>query len=101
MTAAGYDEAVENGVPFSAEPVIRAQDSADPVALSEADPLRVDELVLQEPGRDLRPDVVTAGPDTTLAVDAAEVREAIEEPDFAPSPDDVAATDENEEDEKQ
>src|SRR5581483_11735677 len=33
MTAAGYDEAVENGAPFSAEQTIRAEDSADPVAL--------------------------------------------------------------------
>src|SRR6185503_15866160 len=34
MIAAGYDEAVENGVPFSAEATIRAEDSADPVALT-------------------------------------------------------------------
>src|SRR5437660_4375516 len=52
MTAAGYDEAVEKGIPFSAEPNIRAEDSADPVALTEADPMTVDELVLQEAGRD-------------------------------------------------
>ena len=37
MTAAGYDEAVENGIPFSAEPDILAQESADPVALTEAE----------------------------------------------------------------
>src|SRR6266496_2198375 len=67
MTAAGYDEAVEKGTPFSAEPNIRAEESADPVALTEADPMTVDELVLQEAGRDLRPDVITPAPDITSA----------------------------------
>jgi len=105
MTAAGYDEAVEHGVPFSAEQTIRAEDSADPVALTEADPMSVDELILQEAGRDLRPDVVTPAPDSSLAVDPVEVGEALEaaSPDeqiFDPSPDDVAATDESTEDEK-
>jgi N utilization substance protein A len=105
MTAAGYDEAVEQGVPFSAEQTIRAEDSVDPVALSEADPMSVDELILQEAGRDLRPDVITPAPDSSLAVDHVEVGEAVEaaSPDeqiFAPSPDDVAATDESTEDEK-
>jgi len=105
MTAAGYDEAVEQGVPFSAEQTIRAEDSADPVALTEADPMSVDELILQEAGRDLRPDVVTPAPDSSLAVDPVEVGEALEaaSPDeqiFDPSPDDVAATDESTEDEK-
>ena len=64
-TAAGYDEAVEQGVPYSAEPNIRAEYSADPVALTEADPMSVDELRLQEAGRDLRPDVITPAPDVT------------------------------------
>jgi len=108
MTAAGYDEAVEKGVPFSAEPTIRAEDSADPVALTEADPMSVDELLLQEPGRDLRPDVITPAPDMSLTVDPDAVRaaedEAIasasDEQPFAPSSDDVAATDEGTEDEK-
>lgn len=105
MTAAGYDEAVEHGTPFSAEQTIRAEDSADPVALTEADPMSVDELILQEPGRDLRPDVVTLGPDMSLAVDSAEVGEAVassspDEQSFAPSPDEMAATDESTEDEK-
>ena len=105
MTAAGYDEAVEKGTPFSAEPTIRAEDSADPVALTEADPMTVDELLLQEPSRDLRPDVVTPTPDMYLAVDPTEVDEAIasSSPDgqsFVPSPDDMAATDESNEDEK-
>jgi N utilization substance protein A len=105
MTAAGYDEAVEQGTPFSAEQTIRAEDSVDPVALSEADPMGVDELILQQAGRDLRPDVVTSAPDSSLAVDPVEVGEAVEaaspdEQSFAPSPDDVAATDESTEDEK-
>ena len=106
MTAAGYDEAVEQGVPFQAEENIRAEDSADPVALSEADPMSVDELLLQEAGRDLRPDVVTQTPNTSLAVDsesleAAEELASSDETNFDPSPDNVAATDEATEDEKQ
>jgi N utilization substance protein A len=104
MTAAGYDEAVQKGAPFSAERNIRAEDSADPVALTEADPMSVDELLLQEAGRDLRPDVVTPTPDMSLAVDSAEVAEELnssEETDFAPSSDELAATEENQEDEKQ
>jgi len=105
MTAAGYDEAVEKGVPFSAEQTIRAEDSADPVALSEADPMSVDELILQEAGRDLRPDVVTPAPDSFLAVDPVEVGEVVEaaspdEQSFAPSPDDMAATDETEDEKR-
>jgi transcription termination/antitermination protein NusA len=108
MTAAGYDEAVEKGVPFSAEQTIRAEDSADPVALTEADPMSVDELLLQEPGRDLRPDVITPAPDMSLTVDPEAVRaaeddaiaSALDEQPFAPSSDDVAATDEGTEDAK-
>ena len=108
MTAAGYDEAVQKGVPFSAEATIRAEYSADPVALTEADPMTVDELILQEPGRDLRPDVITPAPDMSLTVDPDAVRAAEEEivlsasveQTFAPSSDDVAATDEGTEDEK-
>jgi N utilization substance protein A len=65
MTAAGYDEAVEGGTPFSAEPDIMAEDSADPVALTEADPISQDELLLQDAGRDLRPDTITPAPDIT------------------------------------
>jgi transcription termination/antitermination protein NusA len=65
MTASGYDEAVQTGVPYSAEPEIRAWDSADPVAVTEAEPITADEIVLQEPGRDLRPDTVTPSPDIT------------------------------------
>jgi N utilization substance protein A len=71
MTAAGYDEAVENGVPFSAEADILAQESADPVALTEAEAITEDELVLQEAGRDLRPDTITPSPDITSSGAAA------------------------------
>jgi N utilization substance protein A len=119
-TAEGYDEAVKNGVPFSAEESIRAEYSADPVALTEADPMSVDELVLQDAGRDLRPDVITPAPDlTALAVaeleaddfedevaasaedrtaesPASETSSALES-----SPDEKAATDESLKDEKQ
>jgi len=65
MIAAGYDEAVQQGVPHQAEENIRAEFSADPVALTEADPISVDELRLQDAGRDLRPDVITPSPDIT------------------------------------
>jgi len=82
MTAAGYDEAVEKGRPFSAEPDIRAEESADPVALTEADPMTVDELVLQEAGRDLRPDVITPAPDITSA-GLADLEAAVRAEDFA------------------
>ncbi len=64
-TTAGYDEAVANGIPFSAEPEILAQYSADPVAVTEAEPVSLEELILQEPGRDLRPDTITPAPDIT------------------------------------
>jgi N utilization substance protein A len=77
MTAAGYDEAVKNGVPFGAESEINAWQSADPVSLTEAEPLPADEIVLQEAGRDLRPDTITPSPDVTSS--AVEAFEAIEE----------------------
>jgi N utilization substance protein A len=70
MTAQGYDEAVEGRSPFQAEPYIRAEESADPVALSEADPMSADELLLQGAGRDLRPDTIMPGADMT-STDAA------------------------------
>jgi N utilization substance protein A len=120
-TAAGYDEAVEQGVPYSAEPNIRAEYSADPVALTEADPMTVDELILQDAGRDLRPDVIIPAPDVTSAAAAELVAadlEALEseesEAAFVDSPDEAqtssalesssrekAATNESLEDEKQ
>ena len=79
-TAAGYDEAVEAGVPYHAEPEILAQDSADPVALTEVEPFTEDEIVLQEAGRDLRPDTIVPSPDLTAAeVVAIENLESLEE----------------------
>ena len=80
-TAAGYDEAVENGVPFRAEADIAAWDSADPVSLTEAEPIAADEIALQEPGRDLRPDTITPSPDiTSSGVEAFEhIDEVVEE----------------------
>jgi N utilization substance protein A len=71
MTAAGYDEAVQNGVPYHAEPDILARDSADPVAVTEVEPLPADEIALMEPGRDLRPDTITPSPDITSSGVAA------------------------------
>jgi transcription termination/antitermination protein NusA len=121
-TAAGYDEAVKNGIPFSAESNIRAEYSADPVALIEADPMSVDELVLQDAGRDLRPDVITPAPDLTwvpmVDLEAAEFEEEVAAPAageagiaestasetssaLESSPDEKAATDESLKDEKQ
>jgi N utilization substance protein A len=78
MIAAGYDEAVQHGVPHQAEENILAEYSADPVALTEADPLSVDELRLQDAGRDLRPDVVTPAPDIT-SMGVADLQAAIRE----------------------
>ncbi len=65
--AEGYDEAVRTRSPFTAESEIRAEFSADPVALTEADPMTDDEILLQEleVGRDLRPDTITPAPDIT------------------------------------
>src|SRR5215211_1067229 len=77
MTADGYDEAVENGVPFRAESEINAWGSADPVSLTEAEPIREDEIALQEAGRDLRPDTITPSPDITSS--GVEAFESIEE----------------------
>jgi transcription termination/antitermination protein NusA len=71
MTAKGYDEAVKSGVPFSAEPEILARDSADPVPVTESEPFTENELVLQELGRDLRPDTITPSPDLTSSHVAA------------------------------
>ncbi|HVI72366.1 MAG TPA: transcription termination factor NusA [Pyrinomonadaceae bacterium] len=77
-TAAGYDEAVENGVPFTAEREILARDSADPVPVTEAEAVPADEISLQETGRDLRPDTITPAPDiTSSAVEAFENVEAM------------------------
>ena len=70
-TAEGYDEAVESRGPFIAEPEILAQYSADPVALTEAEPITEDELILQEAGRDLRPDTIVPSPEITSTEEAA------------------------------
>lgn len=70
-TAEGYDEAVESGVPFGAEPEIMAKDSADPVAITEVEPTTEGELVLQELGRDLRPDTLVPAPDLSASEAAA------------------------------
>ena len=93
MTAPGYDEAVENGEPFSANSEHLAQDSVEPVALTEADPISADELILQEAGRDLRPDVITPAPDITStgvadleAVAREEEIEEITEAEASPPP---------------
>ncbi|HEV7843159.1 MAG TPA: transcription termination factor NusA [Pyrinomonadaceae bacterium] len=84
MTNEGYDEAVEEGEPFSAEPEIPAQNSADPVAVTEADPISQDELLLQDIGRDLRPDTITPSPDITSSgaamIEAADKVEEGESP---------------------
>ena len=103
-TAEGYDEAVESGIPFSAEPEIMAKDSADPVAITESEPTTEDELVLQELGRDLRPDTLVPSPDLSASETAA--LENLEEitnderlaDEFAMSKDDVspASADETE-----
>ena len=81
MTAEGYDEAVERGVPFTAEPDINAWGSADPVPVTEAEAIPADELPLLETGRDLRPDTITPAPDiTSSGVEAFEnIEEAAEE----------------------
>jgi hypothetical protein len=75
MIAEGYDEAVEQGVPFHAEHGALAIDSADPVALSEVEQMSVDQLALQDVGRDLRPDTITPAPGMT-STEAAVLAEA-------------------------
>ena len=70
-TEEGYDQAVEAGLPYQAEPDVPGKFSADPVALTEIEPLSADEFVLQELGRDLRPDTITPAPDVTSTGAAA------------------------------
>ena len=96
-TAAGYDEAVENGVPFTAESEIIAWESADPVPVTEAEPIRADEIALQEAGRDLRPDTITPSPDiTSSGVEAFEhideVAQELEDEELASDADAEEAT---------
>ena len=47
------------------------------VPLTEAEQLPADEIALQEPGRDLRPDTITPAPDITSS--GVEAYEAIEQ----------------------
>jgi len=87
-TAEGYDEAVENGVPFTSESEIIAWESADPVPVTEAEAIPADEIALQEAGRDLRPDTITPSPDiTSSGVEAFEhideVAQELEDEEFA------------------
>ncbi len=65
MIAEGYDEAVRQGAPYHAEPMILAGESADPVAVTESEPMSADALLLQGAGRDLRADTITPSPDLT------------------------------------
>jgi hypothetical protein len=67
MIAEGYDEAARTRPPFLAEDLsdanIRAQDAAEPVAMTEVEQMSADELILQGAGRDQRPDTITPAPD--------------------------------------
>jgi len=60
--ARGLDRSVIRGL---------AQESADPVALTEAEAFSEGELILQEVGRDLRPDTITPSPEVTSSGAAA------------------------------
>jgi hypothetical protein len=66
-----------------------ARESADPVSLTEIEPVAADEIFLQEAGRDLRPDTITPSPDiTSSGVEAFEhieeaASEVLAEDDFA------------------
>jgi N utilization substance protein A len=98
MTNAGYDEAVEQSEPFRAGQDISAGESADPFALSEGEQMSVDELALQDAGRDLRPDTITPSPAMTsteaailAGAEAAEEGESPVEEDAPVSPS-VSAT---------
>ncbi|MEP6919605.1 MAG: transcription termination factor NusA [bacterium] len=88
-TAAGYDEAVAKGRPYSAEPEILARNSADPVAVTEAEPLAPEELLMMETGRDLRPDTITPAPDITSS-GAASIEYAVEASESGQSLEDLA-----------
>jgi len=111
-TDAGYDEAVEAGVPFTAEADILAQGSADPVALTEAEAISEDDLVMQEAGRDLRPDTIVPAPDLSSselqAIESldgfeefAAADNASEDQTSAPADSEVAADSESSDEEKQ
>jgi N utilization substance protein A len=67
MIAEGYDEAARTRPPFLAEDLspdnILANESSEPVAMTEVEQMSADELILQGAGRDLRPDTITPAPD--------------------------------------
>jgi len=111
-TDEGYDEAVEAGVPFGAEADILARESADPVALTEAEAISEDDLVMQEAGRDLRPDTIVPAPDLSSselqAIESldgfeefAAADNASEDQTSAPADSEVAADSESSDEEKQ
>ncbi|MCU1265309.1 MAG: transcription termination factor NusA [Acidobacteria bacterium] len=93
MTAAGYDEAVENGEPFSNEHEMLAQHAAESVTLTEIEPLTEGELMLEGAGRDLRPDTITSSPDVTSTEAAGDQAELEEETGETPA-DENAESDE-------
>src|SRR5262249_6966532 len=70
-TAKGYDEAVAKGEPYANEHEVLAQHAAEPVALTEVEPIPEDELILEEAGKDLRPDTITPSPDLSGPVPAS------------------------------
>ncbi len=65
MIAAGYDEAVRDGEPFRTDEEQLAIESVEPIAITEAEQMSPDELLLQGAPRDLRPDTMTPAPDIT------------------------------------
>jgi N utilization substance protein A len=67
MIAEGYDEAAHTRADFMNDENVLAQDSAEPVAVTEAEQMSADELLLQGAGRDLRPDTITPAPDISSA----------------------------------
>jgi N utilization substance protein A len=89
LTAAGYDEAVEKGEPSTNEHGV-PQFAAAPVALTENETLTEDELILEEAGRDLRPDAITPSPETAVAEVSAEIDESGLVADDSASSDDPA-----------
>lgn len=90
-TAEGYDEAVAAGLPFANEHEVLARFAAEPVALTEAEPMSVEEVLLEAPGRDLRPDTIIPAPDVTSS--AAAALEHLEE--IGELPEEIAAADES------
>jgi N utilization substance protein A len=99
-TAEGYDEAVAQGVPFANEHDVLARFAAEPVALTEAEPMSAEEVLLEAPGRDLRPDTIIPAPEEDSSVPETSASEA--QTTSAPeSVEDAAQGGSSEEDEKQ